>query len=95
MPTNALKMVFPNELSLANVPKRLRDKRLKNLMTRGYPAEHMGTSSSMITSRESGATPKMEWRYTIAEWLAEPLPDWIETLNAEDIGQRIKRRRKA
>lgn len=95
LPTNALKIVFQNELSLDNLLERLRNKRLRNLMTRSDLAKRLGTSSGVMASWESGATPKMESRDRIAEWLREPLPEWIETLNAGDISPRIREHRKA
>ena len=39
--------------------------------------------------------PRLEFHEKLAAWLAEPLPEWTETMTVEDIGQRVKLHRQA
>ena len=87
--TSALKIEFSHHLSLENLAERIESKRVKSLMTRAALAERLGVTWSAIASWERGIPPRLEYHECIANWLAEPLPEWAETLTVEDIGERV------
>ena len=91
----ALKIDFSHHLPLENLAERIESKRVHGFMTRAVLAERLDVSMYSITLWEKGSMPRLEFHEKLAAWLAEPLPEWTNSITLEGIGQCVKDHRLA